>query len=127
MPKKRFLWTLKREKRKKTMKNILQFDENFDVVLLVNEAAEANSIWLEVRTNDSTNQELEVMIDGDTAVIALASETVNKVELTNSYWNFGGTTSVRLVNDDTESEYVVIVFPEIITTDSALFPSAERQ
>lgn len=109
------------------MKNILQFDENFDCVLLVNEANETNSIWFEVRTNDSADQELEIMIDGVTTTVSLTSDAMNKVQLENQYWNFGGTSSVRLVNADAQSEYVVLVFPEIITTEAALFQSAERQ
>lgn len=109
------------------MKNVLIFDENFDCVLLVNEADSVNSIWIEVKTNDSANQELEIMIGGSTATIALASDSENKIQLTNSYWNYGGSSEIRLVNDDAISEYVTIVFPEIITTDSAIFPSAERQ
>ena len=109
------------------MKNILVFDDSFDCVLLINEGEKENSIWIEVKTNSSTNQILEIMIDGVTAAVALSSDSENKILLTNSYWNFGGTTSIRLSNDDAQSEYVTIIFPEIITTDSAIYPSGERQ
>lgn len=109
------------------MKNTLQFDHLFDAELLVNEADATNSIWIWITTDENDNQQLEITLNGETAVVSLTSDALNKVQLTNTYWNYGGSISLKLTNDDLESESVMIVFPESITTDSVLFPSAARQ
>lgn len=109
------------------MKNILYFNNTMECVLLVNEAEEGNTIWLEIETDASTNPTLEILIDETTTTVDLEASTNNEYQLTTEYWNYGGTTSFRLVNDDYTSDYIVLNFPEVINTDSSLyFTSAEH-
>ncbi|MBO7339629.1 MAG: hypothetical protein J6U66_06130 [Lachnospiraceae bacterium] len=103
------------------MKNILCFDASMACTLMINEAEDGNSIHFEITTDDNTNQTLEILVNGVTTSVPLASGTKNEYELGTEFWDFGDTTGIRLVNDEYESEYHFITFPEVINTDSTVF------
>lgn len=107
------------------MKNALYFDNLFECVLLVNEAREGNTIWLEVETDAHADQTLEILIGEELTTISLTSSTKNAVQLMPALWNLGGTTQVRLSNANYVSEYVVLKFPTVINTDSSLYYTSE--
>ena len=48
------------------------------------------------------------------------------MQVSTALWNYGGQIAIKLVNDDTESDEIIIEFPNIITTDASLFLSEYR-
>lgn len=108
------------------MKNVLCFNHIFEYELLINEAREGNSIWVEVVTDEKADQELEIMVGEDLTTIPLASSQRNVVEVEAELWNLGGITRIRLSNASFVSQYADISFPEVINTDSAIYQNAAQ-
>lgn len=106
------------------MKNTLFFDADFVPELLENEEAATdelrNAIFLHFTTSDALNQKLQIVVRAALFEVDLEPETEYSYQLAGIYWATGGTTSLRLVNDDGASEYTYINFPEILTVDAAL-------
>ena len=106
------------------MKNTLFFGDDFAPVLLKNEEADndlmRNAIFLNFRTSAATNQKLQITVRTIAYFIDLTPDTAYDYQLAGLYWATGGTTSLRIVNDDGASEYTYITFPELISTDAAL-------
>lgn len=106
------------------MKNTLFFDADFIPELLENEEADTdamrNAVFLHFTTGPATNPALEITRAGAAVSVELTPETEYNYQLAGIYWATGGTTSLRLVDDNGASEYTYINFPEIITVDAAL-------
>ena len=103
------------------MKNTLYFDNQLNLRLLSNEENDLNTVWIDIETDSSANQTLQILLNGQTTSISLESSSANDVELPASLWAVGGDTQFRLVNGSFTSEYQSINFPEVLTTDAALY------
>ena len=106
------------------MKNTLYLDETFAPELLVNEESDPgsrrNTVYFRFRTTEATNQRLEITVRFAAYTIDLTPETDYDYELIGRFWATGSVTSVRLLNDEFTSEYIYLIFPEILSTDAAL-------
>lgn len=107
------------------MKNTLYFDNQLNLRLLSNEEDDLNTVWIAIETDSNANQTLQILLNGQTTSIALDSSTATDTEIPASLWALGGDTQFRLVNSSFTSEYQSINFPEILTTDAALYEVSE--
>ena len=103
------------------MKNVLYFDHQLNLRLLTNEEADDNSIWIAIETDAFANQTLEVVVNGATTSYSLESSTATETQIPDSLWATGGDTTFRLTNASYTAEYQKITFPEVLTTDAALY------
>lgn len=103
------------------MKNIIYFNGNMEPVLLVNEEAELNSIYIDIETSAATNQILQIGLGSNVYSYSIPSSTSVDFQLQDALWAIDGSTRFRLVNDEATSEWFTIDFPETISTDASLY------
>lgn len=109
------------------MKNLIEFTDTFDPVLLMTEENELNSIWIDVKTNTNTNQKIRIVTNTSQVTdIALQSNAKNEFELISDYWSLGGNTTLQLINNGFTSEQITITFPAVIADDVTIYESEER-
>lgn len=103
------------------MKNTIYFNSRFEAELLENEENPLNSIHIAIATDANTNQALEVKVGGRLYTFEIESSESVDFDLEDDYWAVGGNTEIRLTNDAFTSEWVIITFPEVLTTDATLY------
>ena len=102
------------------MKNTIFLTSAFTFELLENAEDNLNYIILNFDTSAALNQEIQVVYKSVTYRTQVASSSHIEFEVPSTLWALGGSTAVRLVNDQVTSEYIYLTFPDVLQTDAFL-------
>ena len=102
------------------MKNVIYTDSEFMAFLLKNEEQQGNSIEFEIDADDTESQELTIVAGTTTETFTITPETINSYLLSPELWSYGGETVLTLNKDGTDTDSIVITFPDKVDTDASL-------
>lgn len=102
------------------MKNTIFLTSAFVFELLENAEDNLNHIYLDFETSAALNQEIQIVYKSVTYRTQVASSSQVHFEVPSTLWALGGSTAVRLVNDQATSDYIYLTFPDVLQTDALL-------
>lgn len=102
------------------MKNTVYFDARMKKLLLESVEDDLNYIFLNITTDNNTDQVLQVHVNGVTTSYNLNSGVVNNFELASTSWALDSSTEFRLVNSNYTSQWYYIKFPTTVSRNFML-------
>lgn len=102
------------------MKNVIYTNSDFEAFLLKNEEQQGNSIEIVIDADDTATQVLSITAGTVTETETITPETVNTYLLPPELWSYGDETTLTLNKDGTDTDSLVITFPDKVDTDASL-------